>query len=130
MDPSLNAIIIDDNTYNRQIFRTILEAVGYQVEDYAYPIEGLEALKDRLFHILILDLQMPGMNGRTVLHRIRSEAQYDTMTVVVVTAFPHLENSEINEQAYVMHKPIDVASFRKFIERLYNHSQTDANDKV
>lgn len=113
------ALIIDDNFYNRHIFHIALEAVGYQVVETEDGIAGLSTLETQPFHLLVLDLQMPVMDGRAVLNKLRTQDRYRDMHIIVVTANAHMATSDIDDLAdYVMYKPIDVQEFSEFARRL------------
>ena len=113
------AFILDDNFDNRQIFRISLESVEYDVTDCADPIEALLLLQQRTFDLLVLDLQMPKMNGQTLLNNVRELPLHNQMHVVVVTANPHMAvDGLVSKGDYLLYKPIDVIQFARFVERL------------
>lgn len=114
-----SALIIDDNFYNRDIFRFALENADYTVTDAESGLEGLTLLEKQKFNLLVLDLQMPGMNGLEVLKQIRQESRYQQMRVIVVTANGHLATQEVDKLTdHLMFKPIDVVGFSHFVSRL------------
>jgi CheY-like chemotaxis protein len=121
-DPSSfvpTALVIDDNWYNRDIFRIALENAGYRVTAAESGQNGLDLLAQQLFDLLVLDLQMPGIDGREVLNIVRSQPKHCKMRVIVVTANPHMATDKVDNLAdHVMHKPIDVVSFSQFTKRL------------
>jgi CheY-like chemotaxis protein len=113
------ALIVDDNFFNRNIFHIALESVGYQVTESEDGLHGLEALSARNFHLLILDLQMPQLDGRAVLRKVREQPQHSQMHIVVVTANAHMATDDIDSLAdYIMYKPINVVEFSEFAQRL------------
>ena len=115
----MKAIIADDNMFNRQIFQLSLENIGYEVvstEDGVACIEGLESDN---FDLVILDVEMPRLNGGSVLQIIRESDQWKDIPVIIVTANHHMVSDELIEQAdYVLHKPIDVELFKQLIQRI------------
>ncbi len=122
-DPQLiarySALIIDDNWFNRDIFRIALESAGYSVTELDNGQEGINLLEQQTFNLLILDLQMPLIDGRTVLLKVKDQPLHDKMRVVVVTANAHMATSDVDEMAdYVMYKPINVIEFSEFVRRL------------
>jgi CheY-like chemotaxis protein len=117
--PTYTALIVDDNYYNRDIFRIALENVGYSVSDCADGEQGAALLTTRTFDVLILDLQMPGLDGRTVLLKVHENPLHRSMRIVVVTANAHMATDDVGEIAdYVMIKPINVMEFSEFTRRL------------
>jgi CheY-like chemotaxis protein len=116
-----SALIIDDNFYNRDIFRIALEHAGFHVTESGDGITGLEEFDRKPYDLVILDLRMPTMTGSEVLHVMRADAQKRETRVIVVTANPHMATDDIHELAdYVLHKPVDVAQFSVLARRCLN----------
>ena len=81
-------LVVDDDEEARLMAASILEAEGYEVsiaKDGYEAVERLEADPD--FSLVILDLTMPGMDGRKVLDRIRGSKETAALPVLVSTAF-------------------------------------------
>lgn len=113
------AIIIDDNHYNRHIFRIALEHAGYEVVEASDGASGLTTLTEARFDLIILDLQMPGMHGSDVLMQLRNVEMNKTTEVVVITANPEMLLPDVEEQAsYVLQKPVDVHFLSTLAQRL------------
>jgi CheY-like chemotaxis protein len=120
-EAKFSALIIDDNWFNRDIFRIALESAGYDVTLLENGLEGMKILEQQTFSLLVLDLQMPLVDGRAVLNAVRAHPLHRKMRVVVVTANAHMATSEVDEKAdYVMYKPINVMEFSEFVRRLKN----------
>lgn len=113
------AHIIDDNFYNRQIFQMALESVGYKVSESEDGIQGTKVLKTETFDLLVLDLQMPEMDGRAVLKAVREMDMHRKMRILVITANAHMVMGDVDDLAdYIMYKPINVMEFSEFARRL------------
>lgn len=124
------ALVIDDNFYNRDIFRFALENAQYNVVEAEDGPAGLILLEGEKFDLLVLDLQMPMMNGTEVLRQLRSDPRYNKMRVIVVTANSHLATKEVDALAdHVMFKPIDVVGFSHFVNRLKKVFDTEKNEQ-
>ena len=81
-------LVVDDDEEARLMAASILEAEGYEVsiaKDGYEAVERLDADPD--FNLVILDLSMPGMDGRKVLDRIRGSKDTAALPVLVSTAF-------------------------------------------
>src|SRR5579859_2710973 len=116
-----SALIADDNDDNRNIARIVLENAGFQVTEVLDGKQAIQMLEKQSFMLLLLDLQMPNVNGRTVLHWLRSQPVNTShrMQVVVITANPHWVTDEIDTLAdYVMQKPIPIVPFSQFVVRI------------
>jgi CheY-like chemotaxis protein len=114
-----SALVADDNDDNRNICRIVLENAGFSVTEALDGEQAIQLLEKRTFMLLLLDLQMPRVNGRSVLQWLRAQAPQRRMQVVVITANPHWVTDEIDVLAdYVMQKPIPIVPFSQFITRI------------
>jgi type IV pilus assembly protein PilB len=81
-------LVVDDDEEARLMAASILEREGYEVSMSKDGYEAVERLKaDPGFSLVILDLTMPGMDGRAVLDRIRGSKDTEAIPVLVSTAF-------------------------------------------
>jgi two-component system cell cycle response regulator DivK len=79
-------LIADDKASSRELVRTILENLGYEVQEAEDGIRALEAIRSETPDLILLDLQMPGLNGHEVLARLRADQQFVNLPVVALTA--------------------------------------------
>jgi CheY-like chemotaxis protein len=113
------ALVVDDNWYNRDIFRIALETAEYSVTEAEDGVQGISILEKQSFHLMVLDLQMPGLDGRAVLSKVRTMPRHKGMRIVIVTANAHMATDEVDALAdFVMYKPIDVMEFSRFLHRV------------
>jgi DNA-binding response OmpR family regulator len=77
-------LIVDDEPNVRLVFRTALAAPGYSVATADDGQTGLAMAGETRFDLILLDLQMPGLNGMEVLERLRESGS--DVPVVIVTA--------------------------------------------
>jgi CheY-like chemotaxis protein len=119
--PVPTALIIDDNYFNRDVARIALEGEGFIVTDLEDPQVAANLLNHLTFDLLILDLQMPVMDGREVLRRIRVNPLHRCMKIIIMTANAHMETPEIQEAVdfNVMFKPIDISMLAAYTRRIY-----------
>jgi CheY-like chemotaxis protein len=114
-----SALIVDDNFYNRDIFKIALEFAGYSVAAADNGEIGISMLGRQTYNLLILDLQMPVIDGREVLRSVKQMPKHKTMNIIVVTANAHMATDDVSDLAdFVMYKPINVAEFTDFVRRL------------
>ncbi len=117
-----SALVVDDNEFNRDICRIALEYAGYKVSQAVNGEEALKLLQTQGFNLMILDLQMPIVDGYTVLKTVRSDGHHEDLYVIVMTAHEPLATNEVKEAAnYVIYKPIDIVGFAGFANH-YKHS--------
>jgi CheY-like chemotaxis protein len=123
--PPPTALIVDDNFYNRQIFQMALESVGYKIKESEDGVQGINVLKNETFDLLVLDLQMPEMDGRAVLKAVREQDMHRKMRILVITANAHMAMGDVDDLAdYIMFKPINVVEFSEFARRLKDSRTT------
>ena len=77
---------VDDDNTIREIEVYTLESTGFTARGFANGEAMLEALKTELPELIILDIMMPDMDGLQVLSKIRSEAEYKDIPVIMATA--------------------------------------------
>ena len=77
---------VDDDNTIREIEVYTLTQTGFEARGFADGISMLEALKNEIPELIILDIMMPGMDGLEVLSKIRSEAAYKNIPVIMATA--------------------------------------------
>lgn len=113
------ALVVDDNFYNRDLCRLALSHVGYEVVEAEDGFTALELLRTQAFDLLVLDLSMPVVSGVEVLARLEVDPAYQGLTVIVLTANPHMVTHDVQARAdFVMIKPIDIQHFAQLVERL------------
>jgi two-component system, chemotaxis family, chemotaxis protein CheY len=66
-------LVIDDASLIRAYYRQALERAGYEVDEALNGVEGLEKLLMHPFDVLIVDINMPQMDGMTFLQALRSK---------------------------------------------------------
>jgi DNA-binding response OmpR family regulator len=87
MKPS-SILITDDESNIRMMLRTALESDGYTVEEASNGREALDALQHSAPDLMVLDLNMPGLDGMAVLEQMKSLASGSTRPrVVILTAY-------------------------------------------
>ncbi len=118
-----SALVVDDNFNNRMIFTIALKQAGYSVVEATDGFTCMEILKQGLpFHLMVLDLRMPGMSGLEVLREMRALPKCSEMHVIVCTGNPDMATTiEVAERAdFVVAKPIDPMQFVQLTRNLQN----------
>ena len=80
-------LVIDDVELNRDILKRRLEKQGYNIEIAGDGQEGLLLLSKKIVNLILLDLNMPVMNGFTFLEKLKSNKKYADIPVVVASSF-------------------------------------------
>jgi len=117
--PSVRILIVDDDRAICDLMQTLLESDGYSVKAMSDPTLVEDEVKTGGYHLIILDLMMPKMDGIEVLRRIR---KIDSdIAVVIFTGYPNLESAvqsmKLDAVDYIK-KPFDVDEFREVLSRV------------
>jgi CheY-like chemotaxis protein len=104
-------LVVDDNATNLKLVRVLLMARGYDVEVAADAEEALAALQDRHPRLILMDLQLPGMDGLTLTRRLKADPSTKDIVIIAVTAYAMKGDEQKARVAgcdgYIT-KPIDV----------------------
>jgi DNA-binding NtrC family response regulator len=117
--PAVRILIIDDDPAICEYMQTLLEKDGFIVKTLSDPTLAEQEVRQGEYHVIILDLMMPKMDGIEVLRRIRA---IDTdIAVVIFTAHPNLDTAvasmKLDAVDYIK-KPFNVDEFREVLSRV------------
>ncbi|KQP49309.1 response regulator [Pseudorhodoferax sp. Leaf274] len=79
-------LLVDDNDLNRQIGTELLQAVGIQVEVAEDGQQALDRLAAKAYDLVLMDMQMPVMDGLQATRAIRQQARWQALPVLAMTA--------------------------------------------
>jgi len=112
-------LVVEDNPLNLKLVRDVLQFAGYDVIEAHSGEEGLRVAEQDPPDLVLMDLQLPGIDGTETLHRMRHGPLGRDVPVVAVTAFAMAEDRERASLAgfdgYV-EKPISVRELPGQIE--------------
>ncbi len=112
-------LIVEDNPLNAKLVRDVLDARGYRVLETTTAEEGIELARRDRPDLILMDIQLPGMDGRAALGVLRSEEGTRDIPVIAVTAsVMPMERKEILEAGFdgYQAKPISVRDLLAEIE--------------
>src|SRR5512136_1508442 len=113
-------LIVEDNPMNMELIMDLLELYGYDVTKAEDGMKALERLAVKKFDIILLDMQLPKMDGLEVLDQIKKNPATANIPVIAVTAHA-MKGSEEHfiEMGCVdyVSKPIDIHKFRALINK-------------
>jgi len=79
-------LVVDDEEYVRELLKTFLTEMGYQVIAASHGEEALDLAKKESPNVIILDVKMPGIDGIETCRRLKSDGGTRVIPVIVATA--------------------------------------------
>jgi CheY-like chemotaxis protein len=79
-------LVVEDNERNLKLVRDILQFEGYDVMEARTAEDGVTLATERLPDLVLMDVQLPGMDGVQALHQLRRSSATASIPVVAVTA--------------------------------------------
>ena len=120
-------LIVEDDFMNMRLAQHILEAEGYAVFKVTTAREALEQIESYFPDLVLMDVQLPDMDGMTVVRMLKENVATRDITILALTACAMKGDKERILQAgfngYVS-KPIDIQDFIDTVRKLLN-SRTD-----
>jgi two-component system, cell cycle response regulator DivK len=114
-------LIVEDNERNRRLVRDVLQFKGYQTIESETAEEGLRLARERGPALILMDIQLPGMDGITALGRLREDPLTRAIPVMAVTASAMTHDRQkimaAGFDAYET-KPIRVKEFLEAVRQL------------
>jgi two-component system, cell cycle response regulator DivK len=80
-------LIVDDNPANLKLARVVLKRAGYEIRTAADAEEALAALDTFRPRLILMDLQMPGMDGFELTRRLKGDRAQSGIVIVALTAY-------------------------------------------
>lgn len=104
-------LVADDSITTRTLERSILEAHGYRVRVAVDGVEALERLRDEPADLVIADIQMPRMDGFTLLAEIKKDPRLAKTPVIIVSSLERRQEQEqglaLGADAYIVKRKFD-----------------------
>jgi two-component system OmpR family response regulator len=117
--PSVRILIVDDDKAICDYMQTLLEKDGFTVKTMSDPTLVEDEVRQGEYHVLILDVMMPKLDGIEVLKRVR--AVDSDVAVIMFTAHPNLDTAvasmKLDAVDYIK-KPFNVDEFREVLARV------------
>ncbi len=117
----LRILLAEDNRVNQKVAQRMLGKLGYRVDIAANGVEVLEAMRQQRYDLVLMDIQMPEMDGLEATYAIKAEwKEADRPRIVAMTAHAHDEARKLCEEAgmddYVT-KPVRVEALIQILNR-------------
>ena len=114
-------LIIEDNEKNRRLVRDVLQFKGYQTIETETGEEGVELARSRQPALVLMDIQLPGIDGITALRQLRDDPITRAIRVMAVTATAMTQDRQKILSAGFdgyQSKPINVKAFLEAVHEL------------
>ena len=118
--PGRAALLVEDNPISRRVMRELLENEGMRVDEAHDGARAIEMLDERSYDLVLMDVQMPVMDGLEATTRIRSDGRYRELPIIAMTAYAMSGDRErciasgMNDH---LPKPIDPDALYSALER-------------
>ena len=117
---SRKVLVADDNPASRELIMEVLEMSGYDVIGAADGQEAVHQARAGQPDLLLVDIQMPRLDGFGVLRELRADPRFASLPVVALTAFAMQGDREraigAGFNGYIT-KPVDIAVLRQEVRK-------------
>ena len=113
-------LLVDDTRLNRELAKEFLERKGYQVLEAVCGKEGIEKARQNKPDIILLDIELPDMNGLEVIKVIKKDPEINPIPVVAFTGYNQHEEQEnflAAGFAGFISKPFDIQTFPQMVAK-------------
>lgn len=112
-------LIVDDNPENLKLILMLLASSGHELVTAMDAVQALQAIERRVPDLILLDLQLPGMDGLELTRRLRANPHTCSIPIVAVTAYAMKGDEDKARDAgcdnYLV-KPIDKRLLREVVK--------------
>ncbi len=119
-------LLVEDNDINQFVAQEILQSIGYTLDIASHGQEALEMLEKNTYDAVLMDIQMPVMDGYTATKIIRSQEKYSELPVIAMSANAMVGDKEIS-LSYGMNdhvtKPINPTNLGKVLNYWISQSK-------
>jgi CheY-like chemotaxis protein len=123
-------LVVDDNPINLKLLRVLLSGEGYAVQTAIDAEEAATMLQSFRPRLILMDLQLPGMDGYELTRRLKADAQTNGIVILAVTSYAMIGDEQRALDAgcdgYIS-KPIDTQALPQIVAaRLRPHEGAGA----
>ena len=114
-------LIVEDNEKNRKLVRDVLSFKGYEILEAETGEDGVRLALERRPRLILMDIQLPGIDGIEALRRIRAEEETRGIPILAVTASAmDRDRQQIMAAGFdgYQSKPLNVKEFMAAVEAI------------
>ena len=120
-------LIVEDNDKNMKLVRDVLQVDGYTTLEAVTGEDGVALAQQRKPDLILMDIQLPGINGIEALRILRADAATASIPIIAVTASVMQQDrtmiTEAGFDAYVG-KPLNLKEFREAVRHALQGGKT------
>ncbi len=124
-------LIVEDNEKNLKLVRDVLAFKGYQTVEATTAEEGIQIARERQPALILMDIQLPGMDGMSALRILRADPSTAGIPTIAVTALAmSSERQKILDAGFdgYQSKPIRIKEFVDEVQRtLHSHMESKSD---
>jgi two-component system cell cycle response regulator DivK len=120
-------LIVEDNEKNMKLARDVLQSRGYTTLEAVTGEDGVRAAIEKKPDLVLMDIQLPGINGIEALRRVRADPDCASIPIVAFTAsVMSADRSQITEAGFdaFIGKPINLKEFLETVKRVLEAGRT------
>lgn len=115
-------LVVDDSITSRMLLKNILDSAGYEVSTAMDGMDAFRLLKEKIFDLVVSDVEMPKINGFGLTEKIRSDKALSDLPIVLVTALDSRKDRErgidAGANAYIVKGSFDQNNLLEVVKRL------------
>jgi CheY-like chemotaxis protein len=114
-------LIIEDNEKNRRLCRDVLQVKGYKTIESETAEEGLKLALDQAPALILMDIQLPGMDGITAMKQLKADPNTQSIPIIAITASAMTNNrTSMLAEGFdgYQTKPISLKDFLAEVQRV------------
>lgn len=125
-------LVVDDNAQNLKLVRVLLVSEGYDVHTAVDAEDALALLETFTPRLILMDLQLPGMDGLELTRRLKADPQRRSIGILAITAYA-MKGDEVKALAAgcdgYLAKPIDIDVLSRTVQQ-HLEGRTRARDTI
>ena len=112
-------LVVEDQEDNRQIIRDLLSATDYEITEAESGEQALEAVAKQRPNLILMDIQLPGIDGYEVTRRIKADPALRSIPIIAVTSYALVGKNKRRRRLAAMHTCRNLTArancWRKFV---------------
>lgn len=114
-------LIIEDDRFNRRLYRDLLESLTVTIELAASATSGLEIAQAQPPDLVVMDIELPGMNGLEATQVLKADARTCAVPILIISAHAMIKQQTAARAAGAdgfLSKPLNIENFQEVVRTL------------